>query len=141
MSSKKRTNNGKRNEIRVHLNFTGFERHPSEVTAFVGLSPAKTWEAGGFIERSTRRYSSNGWRLSPSENYADVEAGIDTLLAAASAHWKELRDLSRESKVELSVVVYVYESAPPLHIRHDQVARVAELNASIDMDLYCLAAR
>jgi hypothetical protein len=125
------------NEVRVQLNFTGFDRSPSEVTSQVGLVPAKTWEAGAFIERSKRTYASNGWRVSPDERYEDVERGVDALLSIITPRWDELRSLSCESRVELSIVLYVYESAPAVHLRRDQIARLTELNADIDVDLYC----
>ena len=125
------------NEIRIQLTFTGFRRPPSEVTALIGLLPAKTWEAGASIERSAREYASNGWRVCPDGQYDDVERGVDALLEKTAPHWDKLRRFSLEGRVELSLVVFVYESAPAVHLRHDQVAKLAELKADIDVDLYC----
>lgn len=138
MTWKKSNSEVKRpNEIRVQLNFTGFRRSPSEVTATIGLRPAKTWDEGASIERSSRKYASNGWRVCPDGQYDDVERGVDALLAKVGPYWEKLRGLSLESRVELSVVVFVYESAPAVHLRNDQVAKLEELKADIDVDLYC----
>jgi hypothetical protein len=125
------------NEIRIQLNFTGFRRSPSELTAIIGLLPAKTWEEGAAIERSTRKYTSNGWRLCPDGRYDDIECGVDALLEKVAPQWDELRSLSLESRVELSLVVFVYGSAPAVHLRSDQIVKLAELKAAIDVDLYC----
>lgn len=130
------SNQGLLEEVRIQLNFIGFTREPEEVTAFVGVTPSKTWRTGDAIERSRRAYDSNGWRVS-AERPLDVEAGVDALFERLAPHWKALRQLSDESRVELSVVIYAGQQVPAIHLRRDQIDRLAELGGSVDVDVYC----
>jgi hypothetical protein len=125
--------------LRVELTFTDFDSTPSELTDLTGLTPSKTWIAGDSIERSKRRYPSNGWRLSSQKIVAAIEAGVDALFEQIAPNWEALRELSRECNVELSILVKCGEQVPPMHFRADQIERLAELSAEIDIDLYCLA--
>ena len=125
-----------KNEIRVQLNFVGFVRDPREMTTLAGLTPSKTWVAGEPIERSARKYESNGWRISAQQPVDGIEAGLDALFEGIVPYWDALRRLSQECRVELSVVIYAHEEMPAIHFRADQIQRLAELHGKIDVDVY-----
>jgi len=125
-------------EVRVQLNFAGFARDPDEVTTLVGIVPSKTWRIGDLIDKSKRTYHSNGWRVSAERPVTEVEVGVDALFAYVAPRWEALRQLSNECRVELSIVIYAEEQVPAVHLRRDQIDRLAELGGSIDVDVYCL---
>ena len=129
---------GRFEEIRVQLNFAGFAREPDELTALVGIVPSKVWRIGESIDKSKRTYKSNGWRISAEPPPTEVEAGVDALFTKVASCWEALRLLSIDCRVELSIVIYVGQQVPAIHLRPDQLDRLAELGASIDIDLYCL---
>lgn len=104
----------------------------------IGIAPTKTWRVGDAIEQSTRKYSSNGWRVSAMVPLIGVEEGVAELLDRARQHWIKLRELSADSRVELSVVIYADGQMPSIHFRSDQIEKLAELSAKIDVDVYCL---
>jgi len=89
------------------------------------------------IERSKRTYDTNGWRVS-AERPLEVEIAVDALFERLAPHWEALRELSGESRVELSIVIYAGQQVPAVHLRRDQIDRLAELGGSVDVDVYCL---
>jgi hypothetical protein len=116
----------------------GFTRDPTEITAIAGIEASKTWRAGDPIERSVRKYDGNGWRVSALVPVTVVEEGVAELLDRLRPHWAKLCELSVESRVELGVVIYADSEMPSIHFRSDQIQRLAELSAKIDVDVYCL---
>jgi hypothetical protein len=126
-------------EIRVQLNLTGFAGDPKRLSEIIGLTPSKTWLAGEAIERSKRKYESNGWRVSAPRDVDDVEAGVDALFGYLAPRWESLRNVSQLCRVELSIVVYAERQVPAIHFRDDQIRRLIELSGKIDVDVYCLA--
>ncbi|HEV7923308.1 MAG TPA: DUF4279 domain-containing protein [Thermoanaerobaculia bacterium] len=90
------------------------------------------------MEKSKRSYHSNGWRVSAEQPLIEVEAGLDALFAHLAPHWDALRQLSHECRVELSIVIYADGQVPAIHLRPDQIHRLAELGGSVDVDVYRL---
>ena len=125
-------------EIRVQLSLTGFAHDPRKLTEIIGLTPSKTWVAGEPVERSKRTYESNGWRVTAPQRVDEVEAGVDALFDHLAPRWENLRNVSRECRVELGVVVYAERQVPAIHFRDDQIRQLTELSAKIDVDVYCL---
>jgi len=126
------------NEIVAELNVTGRVFDPDALTRGTQLHPTKKWLAGDLIGRSSRRYEHNGWSIATPKR-SEVEDALDELLSTLEEHWDELLGATREQQVELSIVVYARSFVPGIQIRADQLRRFAELNASIDVDLYDLA--
>jgi|ERR1051325_3506247 hypothetical protein len=124
------------NRVIVSLTITT-DRDPSEVSDLVGLQPSKTWRAGDLIGSTARRYQQGGWQLS-SPSFADVEPAVDQLLSAIAVRTDELRGIAREAQLQIGIVVYANAFVPAILLRADQVKTIADLGASIDVDLYCL---
>ena len=125
-------------EVDVQLKLVRFERDPGEVTALLGVAPSKVWCKGDNIGGSTRRYDGNGWRVTADRRAADVESGVDALLAHLAPSWDRLRAFSKECHSELSIVIYARAQMPAIHLRFDQIERFAELAAHLDVDVYCM---
>jgi hypothetical protein len=126
-----------KNNVTVHLTITS-DRDISGLADAIGLQPAQRWRAGDLIDGSVRRYERNGWRLSSPGTAPDVESGVDQLFNVLSVRWSEICKIDGDLRRELSIVVYANEYVPSIALRVDQVQRVSELGASIDVDLYCL---
>jgi len=125
------------NEIIAELNVTGSEFDPDALTRRTQLRPTKKWLAGDSVGRSSRRYEHNGWSIATPKR-SEVEDAVEELLSTLEEHWGELLEATSEQEVELSIVVYARSFVPGIHIRAAQLRRLAELNASIDVDLYDL---
>lgn len=125
------------NEIVAELNVTGKAFDPDALTLRTQLQPTKKWHGGDTIGRSSRLYECNGWSIA-SPKKREVEDAVEVLLLLLQPHWNELVEATREQEVELSIVVYARSFIPAISIRSDQLHRIVELKASVDVDLYDL---
>jgi hypothetical protein len=123
------------NEIIAELNVTGRVFDSDALTRRTQLLPTKKWLVGEPIGRSARRYEHNGWSIATPKR-SEVGEAVEDLLSTLTAHWNELLEAIHGQKVELSIVVYARSFIPAIHMEAAQLARRAELNASIDIDLF-----
>jgi len=126
-------------ELRVRLTLTSDREDPGEVTLRTGLQPEKIWRAGDQIGKSIRKYEQNGWQLG-SDRPAEAGFGdhVESLIAKVRPVLPVFRSLKQSWEIELSCAIEVYSSSPELHLEPDALQVLAELGASIDLDLYCL---
>jgi hypothetical protein len=123
------------NEVIAELNVTGSALDPDALTRRTQLLPTKKWLVGETIGRSSRHYEHNGWSIATPKR-SEIGEAVEDLLSTLTAHWNELLEAIRGQEVELSIVVHARSFIPAIHIETAQLAQIAELNASIDIDLY-----
>jgi Domain of unknown function (DUF4279) len=128
------------NEISVSFTLTGLDLDPEQITKLLKISPTNTWRLGDLIGKSILRCKHNGWRLnSELENSADLENHIEYLLKTLQQSWQTLVEICSQYDAEISCVIYSYEAqGPAIHFDKEIIQCVAELNAEIDVDYYCL---
>lgn len=136
------------NEISVAFTLTGFDFDPEEITKLLKISPTTTWRLGDLIGKSILRCKHNGWRLnselensldSELENSIDLDNHIKYLLNKLQPSWQTLVEICYQYDAEISCVIYSCEAqGPAIHFDKEIIRCVAELNAEIDVDYYCL---
>jgi len=132
-------------EIRVWFTLTGLDLDPNEITTATNLEPSKAWRKGDLIDprRPARRHKEGGWSIaSGCEDTVDIESQIKALLKRLCPARQALVSLGKRYDAEVECVMYIYGGERPAeHFDRDAVRQMAELNASIDVDLYILPAR
>jgi hypothetical protein len=120
----------------VRLKILSHAYTPDCITAMLGVKCDKEWRAGDTRKHTTIVESANGWVLHSSlPRTADMDAHIDLLLQVLEPVKESIRRLSATETVELSIVIYS-PSPPALRFDASIVARIAELGAGLDVDLY-----
>lgn len=128
-------------KIAAKFTLTDFECSPREITERLGISPTKTWEIGDLISpRGQREYEFNGWRLdSELHNSLDLEEQLKALLQQLDVAWKELAKTCQQYESEFSFVIYLDNDdgqIPAVHFSPELIAKIHQLNAAIDLDIY-----
>lgn len=113
---------------------------PEQVTALTGIEPSETWRVGDLIDKhATVRHKQNGWSVeSALPPTAELEDHVKDVLDQLQAGWASLKGVSARFDSEISCVLYIKSVNPPVHFDKDTVARIAELGAEIDIDIYVL---
>ena len=128
-------------EIKVRFIVSDFSFEPEKITELLRLKPSKTWKTGDLVTpRTIHKHKQNGWMLalhaaSASDTVATL---VDNLLKTLEPSTEALKSLAKEAEFELSIIIYMEGETPELNLPPAQINRLAELNASIDVDLYVL---
>ena len=128
--------NNARTEIKASFLITGFSC-AHEVTEVIGVQPTETWVKGDRIGKSILIRKSNGWRLrSRLSLRADLERHARHILKRIYPRGTKLLSL-KGYQGNFSVAMYIYDSdRPPIVLPAEVVQQMAQLRASVDIDLY-----
>jgi Domain of unknown function (DUF4279) len=129
-----------KSEILVEFLLTGFEVDPEKITVAIGIEPTESWNVGDAIEKTKLKRKENGWALSSGlDKSSELEEHLDVLFEQLQAKWAILTSLCSKYDAEISCTVYGYEAqGPAMHLDKKIVKFIAELNAEVDIDYYCL---
>ena len=117
---------------------------PDEVTATSGIVPSKIWRVGDLVvDQGTRRHRQNGWSVqSGLGTDAALTDQIASVLSRLSTSWEYLCELGRSAQSGLQCTIYMYEAqGPETTIDPTVLRQLAELNASLDYDIYSLGSK
>lgn len=122
-----------RDKVRLGLTISDFTCTPEDITALLELEPTKSSAV-----RTKNRMPF--WRtVSPVDPIgSDVGAqwrGFRLLLLPLTA---KLKSLSANAKLEIDLGVITNDFNPAMHFPPDLIVFTAEINAALDIDLYCL---
>lgn len=127
---------------RVELAFVvlDFECPHAEITSALGLEPTTTWNRGDLVGKSALRRKAAGWTLASGlAPNARPDEHLDALLSRLPASLAALSKCGDRCHTEFSMAVRVFSSAPPLSFSPTALQRVAQLRATLDIDLILLA--
>lgn len=130
-------------ETKVRLMVLGFEESFDEISRILALQPDETWKEGQTVTaQATNVHHENGWMIrspvDPTQSSADeaVQALIDRLPDRGA-----FSRLPATSEVQLTITLFSYEDRPFLWLSKTTLSRVAEIGASLDVDVYDLTTR
>jgi len=117
---------------------SGFENPHSEISDLLGLAPTKAWQRGEQREYIPKQKES-GWEFhSPlQKNEIFMDAHISALLEILEPKKIEIAKLQNEYEIGINCVGYFRCTNPGFHLDSQLIKKCAELNLSIDFDLYC----
>jgi Domain of unknown function (DUF4279) len=123
---------------RVWYELRGESLDPTEITGRVGISPDRAWRADDLKPRTGKPYGEGAWMIdSGLEDDDEVHDHLDALLARMRPDWATFVDLGRRFDASVGAVIELAEAQGPLvAVLPDVSAAVAELNATIVLDLY-----
>jgi hypothetical protein len=125
-------------ETLVRLKILSTSLTPEEITKVLGIPCEKSWRIGDSRAHTIIKETTNGWVLgSGLPDLMPLEAQIETFLEYVAQYSDKIRTLSLTSTVELSCVVYG-PTPPPLYLSNSVLSAIAQLGASLDIDLYIL---
>ncbi len=126
-------------KIKVELRLIGTETSPDEITNFIGMPPTRVFRTGDSVQGTALAWKSNGWCLSLGgyKDTYDLGEEISALLdyiAKFSARIRQVCD-ERGLRSEVSCAVYLSDEAPAITWRHEMIALIDELKATLDIDI------
>ena len=102
----------------------------------MGLEPDHAWVKGDVRKGTKLAEVENGWELkSSTSGEAQLQQQMTRLLDKIAPVASTLKQLPGSCIVQISCVVYA-ETPPPLNFPADLISRMAEVGASLDIDLY-----
>jgi hypothetical protein len=127
-------------ELKVRFLITSQVLTPDQISASVGVSPSRTWIKGQKVhQKATKTYSHNGWVLIAEARgaHASAETLADEILRGIDMHrMLAFKSEHADAEFELSIIVYLSQSAPAVSLSPAQVGALANLGAGIDVDIY-----
>lgn len=131
-----------RARVFAEYGLSGFAVDPDEITAYLNLTPTRTWRAGGpSSQPHAAPPTTTGWNMRTLEDReTGTEGHLARLLGQLEPAWERLAELGRRYSAGINLVVYAYDEAPALYFSEAVVRRAAELGASLGVDLYLLGA-
>src|SRR5262249_38378634 len=117
---------------------TGFSEAPSEMLRKLGIKAPDRWKAGDSRATNTiLKHKENGFRVRATRQVADFEERVKRLVVKVYPFKSQLAELKADC--QLACVFYLSGSERPVVFFSKEVlARLAELEASIDVDFYYL---
>lgn len=116
----------------------GFEQ-PSEISERLGLLPSNAWQKGE-PGKYGQKMNNSGWEFrSPlPKDEVFLDAHISALINVLESKKGEIGALQRQYEVGINCVGYYKIANPGFHLDSTLIKKCADLNLSIDFDLYCL---
>jgi hypothetical protein len=88
--------------------------------------------------RSGKVHDDSGWQIEAEGISAhDVSPFVEALMDLTWAHRDYFRSLRSLCSIQLSIVIRCKGEPPTFYLSADVLARLAELGAAVDIDLYC----
>ncbi len=125
--------------IKIHFSLTG-KFDPNDITTTFDGLPTKTWRFGDLIERTIAKYKHDGWEVSSDEiESLDLNEQVKKLVDTLHPYSSELKEIIGKFNLysEISCEIWVEnDNYPAIHFDHQVLARILNLNAEIDIDIY-----
>ncbi len=113
----------------------------SDITADIGISPTETHEQGEPMRyRPGKTREESVWEVhSPlPRDEIFMVAHISALLELLEPKKKVIKTLQSKYETGINCVGYYTDAHPGFHMEAKIIQKLAELNVSVDFDLYCL---
>lgn len=132
------------NEYHVWFGIHDFECSPDELTKQLGIKPTRTKIKGEYRtvgKKKPRKMlnKENQWFLdSVLPRDVTIEEQLKHLVGKIKPHKQKLIEITKKYYTEFGCAIYHYEVNPGIHLDNNLLKEIAELNARIDLDIYCL---
>ncbi len=128
-------------ELYAVFGLCGTDLDPDRLTPLIGITPTRTFRIGDPLTRPAIGVcKQSGWVLkSDLPLSADLENHVKDVIERLQPGWAALVELGSRYEAHFSCVVHSYGGdRPAIYFDPDIVKRIAELNATIEVDLYVL---
>ena len=128
-----------RYETYAYLWVREFDPPHSQISDLLGLEPTEAFVEGDpWIKDRKRPFSS--WHLKSPLPRTEIflDAHIEALFDILEPKRDRLAEVAAKYEVGMNCVGYYYSAHPGFHLSAEVVRRCADLNLSMDFDLYCM---
>lgn len=134
------------NKIYAYFQLSGVALDPDEITAKVGIEPTQTWKTGDLVirpkgRRVTRKFSI--WevksKLDPLGELDPTEVldlHVESVFEQLEPGWESLVKICPDYDALICGVIYAYTDMPAISLTKENIKKISELNAGIDIDVY-----
>lgn len=127
-------------KLSVSFIIRGFNCEPERVSELLSMKPTRSWRAGEAVPRTAMRRKESAWVLdSPLEDHVDIQPHIQWLLDVLPLSLDSLAALTPGWRCTVFCAVYANSERPAISLEPMHVARIANLGAGLDIDLYSIA--
>jgi len=111
-----------------------------EITKALGIQPTTTWSPGEKVRNTRLVHKEKGWSIDINlADATDWHENVERLLSEVHPFHQDLARLCGDYYAELACIFYLAgDERPEIHFTPQQLRKLADLNAHIDVDLYCL---
>ncbi len=97
-----------------------------------------TWSPGDKVRNTRLVHKENGWSIDINlADAADVHEQVERLLSEVHPFHQDLARICGDYYAELACIFYLAgNDRPEIHFTPQQLRKLADLNAHIDVDLY-----
>lgn len=125
-------------ESHVSILITDENSSPEEITRLTGLQPTNIWYKGQAIPKTGLLKKANGWQLkSTLPLQSPLADHVNYLLTMVEPFSNQLRIFTGKYFSLLACAIYFDEHAPEVYLDPQVIAKLADLNLGLDIDLYC----
>ena len=126
--------------IKASIKLVGFAEDPDSITDKLGRQPSRSWRKGDRVPGTSMRRPTNGWAIdSDAGENATFEEHLDFLVSEATTLPNVIGDDGKLLPLQFSFAIYINDgNAPAIFVPPQCLKRVANLNISLDIDLYVL---
>ena len=127
-------------KIVVSFRIMEFTCSHHEITKAFGIQPTMTWSPGDKVRNTRLVHKENGWSIDINlADAADVHEQVERLLGQVHPFHQDLARLCGDYYAELACIFYLAgNDRPEIHFTPQQLGKLVDLNAHIDVDLYLL---
>jgi hypothetical protein len=127
-------------KIVVSFRIMEFTCSHHEITKVLGIQPTMTWSPGDRVRNTRLVRKENGWSIDINlEDATDWHEQVEHLLSEVHPFHQDLARLCGDYYAELACIFYIAgDERPEIHFTPQQLRKLADLHAHIDVDLYLL---
>lgn len=126
-------------EIFVCLSIFSYDINPDEISSVIGMIPDKSRYKGNVI-RGDVVYKENMWEIySTTKDTVRLDTHVQSIITRIQPFRGNFKNLDK-CNIWLSCAIYVKDgpSSPSIHFDAETISFLSEINAEIDIDIYCL---
>ena len=130
----------KTSKIVVSFRIMEFTCSHGEITKALGIQPTMTWSPGDKVRNTRLVHKEKGWSIDINlEDAADWHEQVERLLSEVHPFHQDLVRICGDYYAELACIFYLAsDERPEIHFTPQQLRKLADLHAHIDVDLYLL---
>ena len=127
-------------KVVVSFRIMEFKCSHREITKALGIQPTMTWSPGDKVRNTRLVHKENGWSIDIHlEDITDWHEHVERLLSEVHPFQQDLARICGDYDAELACIFYLAgDDRPAIHFTPQQLRKLADLNAHIDVDLYLL---
>lgn len=126
-------------EVKISLIITSAEFDINFITSAIGLKPTNTWKKGSIPRKGAAPKGYNLWSYSVEYESFDLERCMKLFLNEIEPYKERVIEVCKNNNLDTEIGCYYFskEQSPIIHFDNATLALIVDLNAELDVDVYC----